>query len=72
MSDYESLINKIEELETINEKELAEAFRKGVGFAIKTLREVPELKDWSHSRDLKLAPVELSDYVLNEYKKLIE
>lgn len=48
-----------------------DAFREGVIFAIKSLRELKEsdIKDWSHSRELKFAPVELSDYILIKYKK---
>jgi hypothetical protein len=54
-----------------NEKE--DAFREGIIFAIKTLRDLGDtpnhLSKWSHSRDLKFAPVELSDYILIKYKK---
>ena len=48
-----------------------DAFREGIVFAIKALRDLKEsnLKDWSHSRQLKFAPVELSDYILIKYKK---
>lgn len=47
---------------------------EGVRFAIKALRDLQDdpfghLSKWSHSRDLKLAPVELSDYILIQYKK---
>lgn len=53
------------------EQSFSETFKEGVIFAIKTLRDLKEsdLKDWSHSRDLKFAPVELSDYILIQYKK---
>lgn len=53
------------------EKENKESFEKGVVFAIKALRNLKEsdIGNWSHSRDLKFAPVELSDYILIKYKK---
>jgi hypothetical protein len=50
-----------------------DAFREGVVFAIKALRDLGEtynhLPKWSHSRELKFAPVELSDYILIKYKR---
>lgn len=51
--------------------------RAGVVFAIKVLRELQDrplghLSKWSHSRDLKFAPVELSDYILIQYKREAE
>ncbi len=48
-----------------------DAFKEGVIFAIKTLRDLKEsdLKDWSHSRSIQFAPVELSDYILIKYKR---
>lgn len=46
-------------------------FEEGVKFAIQALRDIKEsdMKYWSHSRQLKFAPVELSDYILIKYKR---
>lgn len=47
-----------------------DAFREGVVFAISALRNLQpqDLKEWSHSRNIVFAPVELSDYILLKYK----
>ena len=49
----------------------ADIQRDGVKFAIERLRDLREsdMGKWSHSRDLKFAPVELSDYVLIEWRQ---
>lgn len=51
--------------------EFSEEFKRGVMFCITKLRELKseDMKNWAHSRDLKFAPVELSDYLLIEYRK---
>jgi len=53
-----------------NEKE---DFRKGVEWCVKMLRELQDQpnhqKRWSHSRDIKFSPVELSDYLVSKYKE---
>jgi len=53
-------------------KELTEAEKAGVYWAINELRNLKssEKSRWSHSRDLDFAPVELSDFLLIQYRKL--
>lgn len=49
-------------------------FQCGVRYCIEELRKLNDgffhVKKWSHSRDLKFAPVELSDYLLLKIKEL--
>jgi hypothetical protein len=51
--------------------EFEEEFKKGVLFCIQKLRDLTseDMKNWAHSRDLKFAPVELSDYLLIQFRK---
>jgi hypothetical protein len=53
------------------DSEFSEEFKKGIMFCIQKLRDLKseDLKDWAHSRDIKFAPVELSDYILIQYRK---
>lgn len=66
-------IMKLEqELESV-EKKLEQKYLEGYRDAIKQLRKIGDnsiLSDWSHSRDLKFAPVELSDRLVVEYNKI--
>ena len=51
-------------------------YLKGYQDAIKDLRDLQKRlwheKIWSHSRDLKFAPVELSDYLVIRYNKKLK
>lgn len=50
-------------------EQLKEAEKSGFAKAIKYLRKEARLSEWSHSRNLKFSQIELSDYLLHEYRR---
>ena len=67
LEERDKLVNDLKQ-EVINTKE--EAFHMGYKKAVDTLQNFKgKLSDWSHSRDLKFAPVELGDYLILQFRK---